>query len=570
MRDLRIAYEGRETVRGASFEARAGEVVALTGPSGAGKSAVALALLGLLPRGATCAGEIHLAGRPVHGLGDRAWSRLRGASIALIPQDPLAALTPVRRVGAQVAEAVRVHAGRDGARARAVELLVRVGIPADRYRAYPAELSGGQRQRVLIAMALAHRPAVVVADEPTAALDPAVRDQVMDLLCALCRDSGSTLLLISHDTSLVAHRATRVLTLQHGTLTPTSGDAPTATDPAQHSPPESEPGGVLTEPDPAHRFPHGPEPGDAPTVTDPGCGSSDDVGPSVGGAPLDSVGPFETGLGRGSSDDAGPSVEGASLDSVTPLESGSGRVALGGAPSVLASGGARVRAGGGAACGPPVLVVRELVRTVGGRRVLDGVSLEVGPGEIVGLAGASGVGKTTLLREVLRLAAPERGTIAVYGRDTGGLGRRERRALRARIQPVFQDPWASLDPRMTVGRTVAEPLRVHGRPVQGRVEELLRLVELPPELAARHPHALSGGQRQRVAIARALALAPGLLLLDEPVSALDPGAKAGVVALLADLRARLGLSCLLVSHDADVLAALADRTLTLHAGRTTP
>ncbi|WP_281281015.1 ABC transporter ATP-binding protein [Actinocorallia herbida] len=454
MRDLRIAYGDTEIVKGIGFEAASGEVVALTGPSGAGKSAIALALLGLLPRHARSTGEIHLAGTPVHGLDDRAWSRLRGSRIALVMQDPLAALTPVRRVGAQVAEAVRIHAGRPGARERAAELLELVGIPADRYRAYPAELSGGMRQRVLIAMAVAHRPAVVVADEPTASLDADVRERTMDLLCGLCRDSGSALLLVSHDPGLVARRADRVLALRDG---------------------------VLGAPAP------GPEPG-----------------------------------GR--------------LRRAWPT-------------------------------GDPVLSVAGLGCARGGRAVLEGASLEVGAGEIVGLTGASGVGKSTLLREVLRLAPPQSGRIQVYGRDTRTLQPAARRALRARMQPVFQDPRAALDPVMTVGQSLAEPLRVHRRPVRGKVAELLARVGLPAELAARRPGALSGGQAQRVAIARALALEPGLLLLDEPVSALDARAKAGIVDLLAELRTALDLACLLVSHDEDVLAALADRTLVLREGR---
>ncbi|MDX6743469.1 ABC transporter ATP-binding protein [Actinocorallia sp. A-T 12471] len=453
VRDLRISYGNAQVVKGVDFEAAAGEVVALTGPSGAGKSAIALALLGLLPRDARASGEIHVAGTPVHGLDDRAWSRLRGSRIALVMQDPLAALTPVRGVGSQLAEAVRVHAGRAGARERAARLLEMVGIPADRYRAYPAELSGGMRQRVLIAMAVAHRPAVVVADEPTASLDPDVRERTMDLLCGLCREAGSALLLISHDPGLVARRADRVLALREGVL----GDPA----PVQHS-------------------------------------------------------------------------------------------------------GLRLRV---RPTGNPVLSVSGLGCVLDGRKVLDGASLEVGAGEIVGLSGASGAGKTTLLREVLRLGPPQAGRIVVYGRDTRTLQPAARRALRARMQPVFQDPRAALDPVMTVGQSLAEPLRVHGRPADGRAAELLARVGLPADLAGRRPGALSGGQRQRVAIARALALDPGLLLLDEPVSALDARAKAEIVDLLSELRTALDLACLLVSHDEDVLTTLADRTLLLRNGK---
>ncbi|MEO3783117.1 ATP-binding cassette domain-containing protein [Actinocorallia sp. B10E7] len=452
VRRLRVTFGDRRVVDDLSFDVEAGETVALVGASGAGKSATALALLGLLPRHARAEGEVRLLGRPLNGLTERDWSRIRGRDIAMVFQDPLAALSPAYPVGAQVTEAVRAHAGRAGARRRAGELLEAVGIPAGRHRAYPRELSGGMRQRVLIAMAAAHRPAVLIADEPTASLDPQVREQVLDLLHGLCATSGTGLLLISHDPEVVRRRARRVVTL------------------------------------------HTDGPGALPPVP------------------------------------------------------------------VRSEGASRERR-------QEVLAVRGLKRSRGGARVLDGVALEVGEGEIVGLSGASGAGKTTLLREVLRLERPEEGRIEVCGRDVAELSRTARRELRALVQPVFQDPWASLNPRMTVRQIVAEPLRVHGLPVRGRVEELLELVELPLETAERHPRALSGGQRQRVAIARALAPSPRLLLADEPVSALDVRAKAGITALLGGLRDRLGLACLLVSHDEGVLARLADRVLVLRDGR---
>jgi len=497
VRDLDVAFGGRRVVRGLSFDVAAGETVALAGASGAGKSATALALLGLLPRGARAEGEIRLLGRSLSGLRERDWARIRGRDIAMVFQDPLAALSPAFTVGAQVTEAVRAHAARRGARARAAELLESVGIPHARHRAYPGELSGGMRQRVLIAMAVAHRPAVLVADEPTASLDPRTRDRILDLLRDLCAASGTALLLISHDPEAIARQAARVLTLRDGHLAGTPR-RPAATP------------------------------------------------PSLGLAPKEKDMP-----------DGGGSAE--------ELQGRGGELPAEERAEVLAE-----RKGRAVRAGAAVLVVRGLGRRRGALGVLDGVSLEVGEEEIVGLSGASGAGKTTLLREVLRLERPQEGRIEVCGRDVAGLSRTARRELRGLVQPVFQDPWASLNPRMTVRQIVAEPLRVHGLPLPGRVEELLELVELPEEMAERYPRALSGGQRQRVAIARALAPSPRLLLADEPVSALDARAKAGVIALLGGLRDRLGLACLLVSHDEDVLAELADRVLVLRDGRIRP
>ncbi|MGI5203146.1 dipeptide ABC transporter ATP-binding protein [Spirillospora sp. CA-108201] len=488
--DLAVGHAaGARVLRGVSFSAGAGEALGIVGESGAGKTALALALMGLLPEGARVSGSVRLRGRELLGRTDAELSRVRGKDLAMVFQDPLSALSPVRTVGAQIAEAVRIHsaASRAAARARAVELLDLVGMPdaARRARSYPYELSGGMRQRVVIAMAVAHDPVAIVADEPTSALDAAVRARVLDVLRVAREASGAAIVLITHDLAAVAGFADRVVVMHEG------------------------------------------------RVAEAG---------TVEGVFLRPRTPYTSRLLR-----SWPRTDEALVPRARP-----------GRPVVLQVDGLVRRY---------PLQGTPLRRRAGEVRAVDGVSFDIREGETLALVGESGSGKTTTLMEILRLSRPQEGRVTVFGQDTAALRTADRKALRRDVQVVFQDPYASLNPRMRVADIIAEPLIAHRMPTGGRVEELLALVGLEAGLARRFPHALSGGQRQRVALARALALEPRLLLLDEPVSALDAAVRAGVMELLERIRVRFGLACLFVTHDLALVRGFADRVAVMRNGR---
>ncbi|MGI5322173.1 dipeptide ABC transporter ATP-binding protein [Actinomadura nitritigenes] len=566
VRDLTVRYApGVHAVRGVGFDVGAGEVLGVVGESGSGKTALALAMVGLLPPDARVTGSVRLRGEELVGRSDAELSRVRGKDLAMVFQDPLSALTPVHPVGDQIAEAVRVHSGatRAAARARAVELLDLVGIPgaARRARAHPHEFSGGMRQRVMIAMAIANDPVAIVADEPTTALDVTVQAQVLDVLKAAKEATGAAIVLITHDLGVVAGFADRIMVMYAGRAVEsgpveevyrrprmpytigllqslprmgTGGARPPAIDGAPT--PVSAPGGGCAF------LPRCPVAVDA-------CGDRDPEPVLVGPA-------GHTAACVNTEATADP-------DAVFPLPDAVPRPAR--PPR-------RER--------PVVLEVDGLVRhhplyrgTLFRRRAgtvhaVDGIGFDVREAETLALVGESGCGKTTALMEILRLARPQGGRVAVLGQDTAALRSSRRKALRRDVQVVFQDPFTSLDPRMRVADIIAEPLAVHGVRAAGeRVRELLDLVGLEPVHARRYPHGLSGGQRQRVGIARALALEPRLLLLDEPVAALDVSVQAGVMDLLEGLRARLGIAYLFVAHDLAVVHRIADRVAVMYMGR---
>jgi peptide/nickel transport system ATP-binding protein len=500
VRDLRVRFATEtgpvQAVDGVSFELAAGEVLAIVGESGSGKSVTAHTIVGLTRTpNARIEGSAKLEGTELVAASEEKLQRIRGARIAMVFQDPMTSFNPIYRLGRQIVEAIRAHRREldDGeARNLAIEMLEAVEIPESQRRvdSYPHELSGGMRQRAMIAMALALEPELLIADEPTTALDVTVQAQILELLRRLNRERGLATLLITHDLGVVADIADRVLVMHDGRIVER--------------------------------------------------GALDDVFYS----PQD---PYTRRL----------------LGAVLRLDQ----------PPAPRAGNERA----------PLLEVTDLVKDFPRRRHLlgggggerfravDGVSLRLARGETLGLVGESGSGKSTLCRAILQLLEPTAGSVRFEGREIAGLSRRAMQPLRPEMQIVFQDPYASLNPRRRIGQIVGEPLRMQG--VRGgderrrRVQELLERVGLPPEHYERYPHELSGGQRQRVGIARAVAMRPKLIVADEPVSALDVSIRAQILDLLAELQEEMGLSFLFVAHDIGVIRHISDRIAVMHRGQ---
>ncbi|MFE1797462.1 dipeptide ABC transporter ATP-binding protein [Streptomyces sp. NPDC059517] len=573
--DLTVGFGELRAVDGLSFRLERGAALALVGESGSGKSTVASALLGLhRGTGAHVGGSVEVAGTDVQRASDDELRRLRGARAAMVFQDPLSSLDPYYAIGDQIAEVYRVHtrASRRAARARAVEVLDRVGIPdaVRRSRARPHEFSGGMRQRALIAMALACEPDLLIADEPTTALDVTVQAQILDLLHTLREETGMGLLLVTHDVGVAAGSVDEILVMRHGRVVEHGPVATVLGAPAQ--PYTRELLGAVPRVDtprvdasrvdasrgevPRADVPDGKVPqGDVPRVHVPrvhvpgaAAAGSAAVGESgaASGAPLLTV--------KDTAAVAAVAAADVSLD------------ALPGAPRGAASGmAADVTAdtASGAAAGEVVLEAVGLRREFGrGKRAfaaVDDVSLTVRRGETLGIVGESGSGKTTLGRMLVGLLEPTAGRISPGG------------GVRPDVQMVFQDPVSSLNPRRSVGESIADPLRARGERdeggVRGRVRELLERVGLEGAHYDRYPHEFSGGQRQRVGIARALAADPRVIVCDEPVSALDVTTQAQVVALLGELRRELGLALVFVAHDLAVVRQVSDRVAVMRNGR---
>ncbi|PYC84351.1 ABC transporter ATP-binding protein [Streptomyces tateyamensis] len=576
--DLRVEFaaaRGRATttaVRGVDLTLNRGETLGIVGESGSGKSVTALAVLGLLPGTATVHGSVALDGQELVGRPARELAAIRGRRIAMVFQDPLSAFTPVFRIGDQIAEAVRVHqrVDRAAARRRAAELLDLVGIP-DPVRAldsFPHEFSGGMRQRAMIAMAVANDPDVLLADEPTTALDVTIQAQVLEVLRTAQRETGAALVLVSHDLGVVAQMADRVAVMYAGRVVESAPvDELFA---APHHPYTLGLIGAVPRLD-RTGGPLVPIPGQPPALhaLAPGC-------PFAARCPLAvpecrAAEPVLTGPGEHlaaclrsgelAAERPAP-AEVYPVPALPPTRSPApaARETL---PRVLSVDGLRRTF--------PVHKGTVFKRKVGEVYAVDGVRLDIRRGETLGLVGESGSGKSTALFEVLGLRPPEAGRIELLGQDTAALSAEAAHRLRARVQIVFQDPMASLDPRLPVGDIIAEPLQAQGADrgrIAARIPQLLTQVGLEPDHAARYPHEFSGGQRQRISIARALAVEPELLVLDEPVSALDVSIQAGVLNLLQQLKAELGLAYLFVSHDLSVIRHLADRVSVMYLGRT--
>lgn len=517
VRDLRISFGKKErfdAVKNISFTIGQGRTLALVGESGSGKSLTALALTGLLPKEAVTTGTLLLQNTttPLSELSAAEWQDVRGRQIGMVFQEPMSALNPVMKAGRQLAEAIRAHSGIGSAEAhaRAVEWLARVQLPEPEklYHRFPHQLSGGQKQRVMIAMAMCHHPTLLIADEPTTALDVTVQQEVMLLMRRLQQEYRTSMMFITHDLALAATVADEVLVLYKGEC-------------VEYGPAQD----VLQRPQ--HPYTR------ALVACRPAAQEK--------GKRLPVVADF---LDK----DAAPAV--------------SRQVPPPGDEVLLEVDKLRVWF---------ATQHNWLGKATQYFKAVEDVSFQLRKGEVLGLVGESGCGKSTLSKTLMGILPAKEGQIRYRGKDLVRFNSKDWKNLRREIQMIFQDPFASLNPRMTVGDTIREPLlRHHIVPASGtgkEVQRLLDLVQLPADAMKRYPHQFSGGQRQRIGIARALALRPQLLLCDESVSALDVSVQAQILNLLKDLQAEFGLSYLFISHDLSVVHYISDRVLVMEKGK---
>lgn len=551
-------------IQDVSFDVYPGETLGIVGESGSGKTVTALTMMGLVPRpGRVVGGSVVLEGKELIGASGDLLREVRGSKMGMVFQEPMTSLHPTLKVGYQIAEAIQIHDSSISDRqalSRVVGLLESVGIPgaAEKADELPHTWSGGMRQRAMIAMAIANRPKLLIADEPTTALDVTIQAQILDTLRAARDETGASLILISHDLGVIAQMADRVLVMYAGRVV------------------ESGPVGQIF---------HGPQhPYTAGLLESiPSLSGPIGVLPSLPGRP-----PNIANLPAGCSFSPRCSLAQPRCSEAIPLIGGEGESHSAAcffselvAP-IANRATVSLTAKRDPDAGAPLLEVEHLVvdyttsKGLFGRnqtrlRAVDGVSFAIREGETLGLVGESGCGKTTTARAILRLVEPTEGSILFRGDDIASLKRAPMQRVRRDIQAVFQDPFGSLNPRMSISDIIASPLRIHGELSRGdtdtRVGDLLNLVGLGHELTDRLPAALSGGQRQRVGIARALALEPALLILDEPLSALDVSIQAQILNLLRDLQEELGLSYLLIGHDLAAVRHLATRVAVMYLGR---
>ncbi len=520
VRDLRVSFGAQHAVRGIDLDIAEGETLALVGESGCGKSATALSLMRLVPEPGRVTGSVRFDGRDLLALAPREMRAMRGRQISMIFQEPMTSLNPVLSIGAQIVETLRQHEAlsKEAAHKRAIELLDLVHIPEPQRRVsdYPHELSGGQRQRVMIAMAVACRPRLLIADEPTTALDVTIQARILELLAELRRELSMSLLLITHDLGVVANHADRVAVMLAGEKVE-----------------EASVEQLFTAP--SHAYTRG-----------------------LLGASLNLSGELHYREWKLPEIRHTVTEDGKPVFDVTPL-----------APHRIVP--------TAQADDVPLLSVRDLSVHYAHRhgkdllRAVDGVSFDIARGETVGLVGESGCGKSTLSKAIMRLVPSAAGAIQLRGTDLAPLSERALRPLRRQVQMVFQDPYASLNPRRSVGEILEAVLEVNGigdgKTRHARAAAILDRVGLPTAALGRYPHEFSGGQRQRIGIARALILEPALLICDEPVSALDVSIQAQILNLLVELKRDLGLAYLFISHDLSVVRYIADRVHVMQGGR---
>src|SRR5579863_4147267 len=585
---IRLTKSVVQAVGNVDLSIEPGEILGLVGESGCGKSMTGLSIMGLLPPGgAIVGGSVKLDGRELVGLSDAEMRKIRGNEIAMIFQDPLTSLDPTKTIGYQVAEPVRLHQGarKAAARARAIEVLSLVGLPRPKERLddYPHQLSGGLRQRVMIAMALSCEPQLLIADEPTTALDVTIQAQILALLHDLKDRLGMAMLLITHDMGVIAGHADRVQVMYAGRMVEVTS-TPNLFRHMHHPytrallasiPRLSQDnkrrlltiGGLppdLSEPPAGFRF--------APRCSRATGKCRDEEPPLTGETPAHLFacwhpveGPADPSTGNGSA-----TLPGVHVATATPAGPGAGGPGAAGAVATGTEPG-------------PLLEVRDLVkefpvtagailqRKVASVHAVSSVSFTVAAGETFGLVGESGCGKTTIGRVVVALERPDSGAVLLNGQDIATLGRGDLRRQRRDLQLMFQDPYSSLDPRMRVGSIIREPLSIQHvgtrQEQQQRVFELLDEVGLPRNAVERYPHEFSGGQRQRIGLARALTLSPKVIVADEPVSALDVSIRAQVLNLMKRLQADHGLTYIVISHDLAVVKYMADRIGVMYLGK---
>lgn len=516
VKDLQISKGGQNLVDDLSFDLHAGQTLAIVGESGSGKTLSSLALMGLLPKSLSISGSLLFKGMELSGLEESDWTKLRGKEIAMVFQEPMSALNPSMKCGKQVAEILKVHGQDKGLKERVIELFEKVELPRveELYNSYPHQLSGGQKQRVVIAMAIANNPALLIADEPTTALDVSVQASILELLKKLQTEFQMGMIFISHDLGVVKRIADQVLVMYQG---------------------------VLKEQGPAEQIFKSPQ--DPYTKGLIAC----KPGPQTYYRRLPLVQDFLLGHVH-------------DLEQIDPEQKE--QIAL-----------SRTKQS-------PILSIRALDKRYASKKGILGktqwvdavkaLDLDIYPGESLGLVGESGSGKSTIGRIIVGLEKAQAGQLFYEGKDVSGFNKREWRRLNRDIQIIFQDPYGSLNPRISVGESIAEVLRVNGHL---RKEEawqtafdLLEKVGLLKDYAQRYPHEFSGGQRQRIGIARALALKPKLLVCDESVSALDVSVQAQILNLLNDLKEEFGFTYLFISHDLQVVRYFCDRVVVLKNG----
>jgi peptide/nickel transport system ATP-binding protein len=517
---------------GLNYEVRAGEVLAIVGESGSGKSASSMALLGLLPSNSRVTGSVKLAGRELLGTNESNIRAVRGKDVAVIFQEPMTALNPVYTVGSQIVETVRLHneVSPEEARLKALRMLELVELPDPEkaFRSYPHQLSGGQRQRAMIAQSLSCDPKLLIADEPTTALDVTVQAEILDLMRNLRNKLDSAIVLITHDMGVVADLADRIAVMRRGLIVETGTAAQIF-----HNPQHEYTQALLAA------VPH---------------------------------------LGQGGADSVSDVDVTAALAAATHAEILSIpedeliRRERENAAALAAAEAAKPK-------GEPVLELTDVAieypkqGRVPAFRAVEGANLVIYPGQVVGLVGESGSGKTTIGRAAVGLLPVAAGTMRVVGQDISAAKKngRQLHEMRRHVGMVFQDPSSSLNPRLPIGESIGEPMFLagvaKGAELQHRIEALLDQVELPRDYRNRYPHELSGGQKQRVGIARALSLKPKLMVADEPTSALDVSVQAKVLDLFQNLQKELGFACLFVTHDLAVVDVLADRICVMQRGR---